>query len=50
MSELVEEKINTLTELGINLTESDISRLQSAKNEVQLDNIARVFINRRFGD
>lgn len=45
----IREKIRVLQQLGIQLTQEQIYGLQSCKNEIQLDNMARRILkmNRR---
>lgn len=45
---VIKEKIDTLIQLGINLKPSEIKRLRTAKNDIQLDNIARSIIDKKF--
>lgn len=40
--------INEMIQLGINLKHSEIDRLRNASNDIQLDNIARSIIDRKF--
>lgn len=48
--EAVYEKCKILSELGIHLTKADKHKLATAQNDTQLDNMARVYINRKFDD
>lgn len=49
MSEAIKEKIKVLRQLGIQLTQHDLTRINESVSIVQLDNVARDIIS-HYGD